>query len=543
MDDRYAVIIGISNYKDKSLSLKYGSKDASDINTVLIKSGRFLENNIKLLTDSLATRENIRKSIEGWLQSNAQKDNLVFIFYSGHGTQRQDNDGDEDDGMDEYLVPFDYDDSDISSGICDDIFASWIRNLKSANVFIMFDCCFSGGAAKQKGFSPPGSKGIIVKDDFLKDVSKEIPRDGVALMAACKSNQVSFENDELKNGVFAHYAIEAINNSSDLDLNNIIDEQELFSHCQSKVRSFTKEKCSREQEPMLICQLSTHLNLFYLPIRKSLNANADSAKFINYQLGQLKRQDNSLIEFELRESLYKFDQQDLNNINRLAELSFIYDKLDNALYFYKMINAQNDKNSYGTKIAEIYSLQGDFKRVLEWTQKISDKTNEVLNLKVEAMLGLHDTTRALALLTASAVENPYQKFSYMKMFHIYIAQSAYTQAQRILKRCQAINPHDLEPLYWTGMLEKHINRNSAVGDSILKKFYDDEDLKNDLRSLEGGMYGSFASKYPYLKEGHKKMVIWASQTGKQNLRKKHLELYKFYGKLDLDKEFVHQQEN
>lgn len=229
LNDRYAVVIGISKYRDSSLSLKYGAKDAEDIYTELKTSGRFQESNMRLLTDSIATRDGIRKAIEGWLQPLAKEDNLLLIFYSGHGTQWQDNDGDEEDGMDEYIVPFDYNRTDISSGICDDTFSSWVRNLKSNNTLLIFDCCYSGGAAKQKGFSPSGAKGPRIKDDFLKDIAKEIPRRGVALMAACKADQVSFESDELKNGVFAHYAIEAINSSSDADFNNIINEEELFS--------------------------------------------------------------------------------------------------------------------------------------------------------------------------------------------------------------------------------------------------------------------------------------------------------------------------
>ena len=42
-----------------------------------------------------------------WLRDNARSNDLVLFFYSGHGTTLPDDDGDEDGGEDEALVPYD----------------------------------------------------------------------------------------------------------------------------------------------------------------------------------------------------------------------------------------------------------------------------------------------------------------------------------------------------------------------------------------------------------------------------------------------------
>ena len=146
--ERYSLVIGVSKHKNPTNNLNYAHKDAVDFQDALIKYGRFEKDNVKLLINQNATRENIRKSMEGWLKGKIKKNDLVIIFFSGHGTQIPDTDGDEDDGLDECLIPYDYDNADFSSVITDDIFAYWIRNLESEKVMIIFDNCYSGGAAK-----------------------------------------------------------------------------------------------------------------------------------------------------------------------------------------------------------------------------------------------------------------------------------------------------------------------------------------------------------------------------------------------------------
>jgi len=266
--DRYAVVIGISNYEDSTNNLSYSKKDAMDFKDALVKFGNFDIDNIKLLVDKDATRENIRKNIEGWLKSKANKNDIVVIYFSGHGSQVFDSDNDESDGLDECLIPYDFDNEDISTIIIDDIFAYWINNLQSEKVIIVFDNCYSGGAAKQKGVSLKGVKGNIGKDDFSKDIKREVPRQGTALFSGSKADQVSFESKDFQNGIFTHFLLEAITFESDNNFNNSITINELFEATRKKTLEYTKKKFRREQEPTLINDIDTEVDLFYLPVKK-----------------------------------------------------------------------------------------------------------------------------------------------------------------------------------------------------------------------------------------------------------------------------------
>ena len=78
-----------------------------------------------------------------WLVEDAQPGDSLFVHYSGHGGQIPDDDGDEEDGKDECLIPHDY----KSSGMLrdDDVFKMLVAPLpKDCRLTCVFDCCHSG---------------------------------------------------------------------------------------------------------------------------------------------------------------------------------------------------------------------------------------------------------------------------------------------------------------------------------------------------------------------------------------------------------------
>eukprot|EP01065_Artemidia_motanka_P021706 TRINITY_DN2595_c0_g1_i1.p1 TRINITY_DN2595_c0_g1~~TRINITY_DN2595_c0_g1_i1.p1 ORF type:complete len:443 (+),score=142.00 TRINITY_DN2595_c0_g1_i1:65-1393(+) len=94
------------------------------------------------VTPELPTKANILKVID-WLAENAEPGDTVFFHYSGHGTQVKDLDGDEEDGMDEALVPMDYQKAGFITD--DTLYEKLCKSLPAGvRVFAMMDCCHSG---------------------------------------------------------------------------------------------------------------------------------------------------------------------------------------------------------------------------------------------------------------------------------------------------------------------------------------------------------------------------------------------------------------
>lgn len=98
-DEHFALIIGINKYENLN-DLEYAVNDAKSIKDVLINTFNYKEENITILLDKKATKENIMNVFYGISQKTCNDDSVLF-FYAGHGITYQV--GIKDKG---YLVPY-----------------------------------------------------------------------------------------------------------------------------------------------------------------------------------------------------------------------------------------------------------------------------------------------------------------------------------------------------------------------------------------------------------------------------------------------------
>ena len=100
--EKYAVVIGISDYKHRDIpDLRFAVKDATDFYNFLIepKKGGFKPSNVKLLLDDHASLINIKKELGIFLARKAGRNDLVVIYFAGHGAPETDMSGAADDGI------------------------------------------------------------------------------------------------------------------------------------------------------------------------------------------------------------------------------------------------------------------------------------------------------------------------------------------------------------------------------------------------------------------------------------------------------------
>ncbi|MCY4129616.1 MAG: caspase family protein, partial [Gammaproteobacteria bacterium] len=103
---RRALLIGIDKYRHVS-PLNGPVKDAKDLEAFIKGHMGFKKSDVRLLLDREATKKNIMSTVKDWLVEGTNVGDEVFLFYSGHGFQQPDMDGDEADNLDETLVPVD----------------------------------------------------------------------------------------------------------------------------------------------------------------------------------------------------------------------------------------------------------------------------------------------------------------------------------------------------------------------------------------------------------------------------------------------------
>lgn len=107
---RRALLIGI-NYVGQKGALTACHNDCNNLKEYLENVHGFREEEMMILMDDgqhmMPTKENIEKGM-CLLTTYSQPGDVVFVSFSGHGGNTEDLDGDEDDGLDETLIPVDF---------------------------------------------------------------------------------------------------------------------------------------------------------------------------------------------------------------------------------------------------------------------------------------------------------------------------------------------------------------------------------------------------------------------------------------------------
>lgn len=137
-----ALIIAIGQaYEKAGISVINGPAHDADLALELANNMRFKSDEIKLLKEDQATSQAILQGLD-WLEQGPGSGDRAFLFYSGHGSQVGDRNGDEEDGCDEVLVPADCSSPDML--VLDDRIGQCLSALSRAQVVVIVDSCFSG---------------------------------------------------------------------------------------------------------------------------------------------------------------------------------------------------------------------------------------------------------------------------------------------------------------------------------------------------------------------------------------------------------------
>uniref|UniRef100_A0A7S3P5R9 Peptidase C14 caspase domain-containing protein n=1 Tax=Amphora coffeiformis TaxID=265554 RepID=A0A7S3P5R9_9STRA len=140
-----ALLIGI-NYVGQQGELRGCHNDVGNIKRYIMDVHGFQEEDIVVLMDDgnheLPTYDNIIAAFRR-LVNDTESGDCAFFHYSGHGGRLPDDNGDEEDGYDETLIPVDYQ----SAGqIRDDLLYSDLvgRMPEGSTLTCLMDCCHSG---------------------------------------------------------------------------------------------------------------------------------------------------------------------------------------------------------------------------------------------------------------------------------------------------------------------------------------------------------------------------------------------------------------
>ena len=231
---RYAVVVGISDYKDANIpDLKYADADAQSFYHFILSpvGGSFRKENVLLLKNEQATLKNVKIAITHFLEKTKEAD-LVALFMVCHGGP--------DRSGNLYLLMHDSDLENVSATAygMESVHADIQKSISAKRLIFFADVChvngFSVGGAGAKG----GSNSINVAISSLKT-----DKEGWDVISASHVGEVSAESGQWGggHGAFTYYLLEGLKRNADVAGNNngIVTLPEAFDYLAEKVKRAT----------------------------------------------------------------------------------------------------------------------------------------------------------------------------------------------------------------------------------------------------------------------------------------------------------------
>ena len=216
----WSVVVGISTY-DHMPALRFTDDDAYRFYAFLRspEGGALQDEQIKILVDEDATRDNIIGALRSTFLK-ADKNDVIVFYYSGHGLEGS-------------LIPVDYD------GFNNRLMNEEIKQIFDESIakhkVIFSDACYSGSLSGDLlAMKSPVNR---MMNKYYK--SFEDTKGGLAFLTSSKSEEVSLEDGGLRQGVYTHFLIRGLNGEADTNQNKIVSVSELFDFVRDGVRAYT----------------------------------------------------------------------------------------------------------------------------------------------------------------------------------------------------------------------------------------------------------------------------------------------------------------
>jgi hypothetical protein len=223
----YFIGIGLSAYKNSDYDLRYAAKDIRDITSALYQKNKQLI--IDTFLNSAVTRANILGLRNMLLRTNPE--DKIICYYCGHGVRK----------INYYIGTYDFSlDDPAKDGLDINEIYKLLDSIPARSKLIILDACNSGQyygkAAGQpdtlKGYAGRHldanvklvGRGVTVLQDSasvsLTDVMDDVFADfgnnyGIDVLAGTKGAELAYETPQLKNGVFTHAVLQALNTNLD----------------------------------------------------------------------------------------------------------------------------------------------------------------------------------------------------------------------------------------------------------------------------------------------------------------------------------------
>jgi len=231
----YMLIVGIDQYNDQSVNLKYAVKDARDIKDKLLRQSATLykpENiHAVVLTDKEATKVNIQSQVSMLAKKIKPADSFV-LFVAGHGVLLQNQ---------YFMLTHDFNGTiSDNSMISSNEIVEAAKQIKSLSQLFIFDTCHAGGVD------------YIVSGLYDARMSVLAKKMGLHIYASASDKQSAMDGYK-GNGLFTYTLLDGLNNNKEADKNkdgkvSIVG----LGEYSKKMTTNISKQIGHEQTPLII---------------------------------------------------------------------------------------------------------------------------------------------------------------------------------------------------------------------------------------------------------------------------------------------------
>ena len=260
----YMLSVGVSNYDQHDLDLQNAANDANAMAALMNTPDApvYSKPVVKILTNTQATKDNIVAALKE-IAKDAQPDDLVVIFFAGHGQEVNGK---------YYYAPVDMGTHDpalfqramqtgntttehavdtlfVKEGLGEDEMLPLVQSIKAAHVAILLDTCYSASLATQDA---------VLRRDINTTVTNQIGTSVGRFVLSSSINlaldssgtgQTQQPTDDQGHGLFTSFLLQALQGKADFRHNQQIDIYDLATYTQSQVEQATA-KMPQPQQPM-----------------------------------------------------------------------------------------------------------------------------------------------------------------------------------------------------------------------------------------------------------------------------------------------------
>jgi hypothetical protein len=202
----WVLAVGLSKYREQGIpSLPFAKTDAEQVRDWFARqqSARVSADNLRVLCDEQATRVNVLTQVD-WLRKQAMPEDLVIVYFAGHGAPELASDGKSVEAK--YLVLYDTDPGELfATGLPLDELTRRLDFVKAKTQVVILEACYAG-AVGQEVLKRTPTADLEIRPRFIQEMGE---RGGRVILSASSGRQIAIGSEEVNGGLFTHYLLKA----------------------------------------------------------------------------------------------------------------------------------------------------------------------------------------------------------------------------------------------------------------------------------------------------------------------------------------------